>query len=352
MPQFYSPLAFLLVLVILVILVLRRFITKQSNIKYSDIHNFTGCKTGWRTRLLWLPLFLRVLCLLFLIIAIARPREGTELSNVSTEGVAMQLVVDRSSSMDEPMIYQGRQITRFQAVQMVIEDFVNGDGKDLKGRPGDMIGLITFARYPDTVCPLVHSHNILADFVEQSDTVKYKQEDGTAIGDAIALAAARLFEAEKQLSETSEKLIGEKVADSFKIKSKVIILLTDGVNNSGDTTPAEAVELAKKWGIKIYAVGIGSNVRSSSVFDMMTRANIDEALLNSIAQKTGGFYARADSPEALKEIYEKIDKLEKTEITALAYYDYAEKFEIFAVAALALLLLETILSTTLLRRTS
>ncbi|ARN56678.1 vWA domain-containing protein [Sedimentisphaera salicampi] len=349
--EFHSPLAFLLFGVLFLLLVWKRLRggKQKSFISYSDISIFSGCGTGWRTRLAWLPDFLRAACLVLLVFAAARPREGTELSNVSTEGVAMQLVVDRSSSMNEPMVYEGQKISRFDTVKMVIEDFITGGKGNLEGRRGDMIGLVSFARYPDTLCPLVLTHNILIDFLKQSETVKYKQEDGTAIGDAVALAAARLQQAETQISETSEKLTGQEVSNNFEIKSKVIVLLTDGMNNAGERTPEEAAELAKKWGIKIYAVGIGSNMPQRSIFDI-ARAKIDERLLNSIADKTGGFYARADSPKQLREIYEKIDRLEETEIKSVAYYNYAEKFQPFALAAFAALLLEIILRTTLLRK--
>ncbi|AQQ09528.1 von Willebrand factor type A domain protein [Sedimentisphaera cyanobacteriorum] len=349
--EFHSPLAFLLLAAVFLLLVWKRLRGRKqkSFLRYSDLSVFANCGTGWRSRLIWLPDFLRWVCLVLLVFAAARPREGTELSNVSTEGVAMQLVVDRSSSMNEPMVYKGQKISRFDAVKMVIEDFIKGGKGNLKGRSGDMIGLVSFARYPDTLCPLVLTHSILIDFLKQSETVKYKQEDGTAIGDAIALAAARLQEAEKQISQTSEKLTGEELSNDFKIKSKAVILLTDGMNNAGERTPEKAAQLAEEWGIKIYAVGIGSNMPQRSFFNI-GRAQINERLLNSIAEKTGGFYARADSPKQLREIYEKIDRLEKTEIKSVAYYNYAEKFEPFAMAAFAALLLEIILRTTLLRK--
>ncbi|MGE4285525.1 MAG: VWA domain-containing protein [Phycisphaerae bacterium] len=345
--EFQYPWFFLLLIPIALAVCVRIFLRRTTRITYSDISHFSDCPVPWRVRLLWLPSFFRVLALVLLVCAIARPRMGTELSNVSTEGVAMQLVVDRSSSMNEPMIYHGMRITRYDAVKMVMRDFILGDGERLAGRKGDMIGLVTFARYPDRLCPLVHSHNILVDFVEQSKTVEIKEEDGTAIGDALALAAAALNQAEEDIAKSASQITGEET-EQFKIKSKVIVLLTDGVNNQGEMQPADAARLAADWGIKIYSIGIGSNI-NKGIFDMLGGNGIDEKLLSDISTLTNGFYARADSPEALKSIYERIDKLEKTEIKAVAYYDYSEKFEPFAFAALAALMIEIFLRSTILR---
>ena len=135
----------------------------------------------------------------------------------------------------------------------------------MHGRGSDLIGLITFARYADTKCPLVHSHNVLTELLKKTEIVNLRSEDGTAIGDAIALAAARLQKAEEEIQQRKSQLasLGENISDSdergFKIKSKAIVLLTDGINNVGQYDPRQAAELAKEWGIKIYTIGIGSN---------------------------------------------------------------------------------------------
>ncbi len=354
MTEFHNPWAFALLAIIPIVLLLMRFKSKPA-VRYSSKLFFEGCKPGWRVRLRPLLLLLRLLCIVLIIVSIARPRKGTKLSNISTEGVAMQIAVDRSSSMNEKMAYKGEAKSRFDVVKIVLEDFIRGDDDQLGGRAGDLIGLVTFARYPDTTCPLVHSHSILLDFMRQMDTVRVKSEDGTAIGEALQLAAARLQKAEEQISENNRKLSnspdGESASPEFEIKSKAIVLLTDGINNRGDVTPQQASELAAEWGIKIYAVGIGSNTRRTlGGIPIPTGSQIDERTLRSVAEATGGFYARADSAEALKQIYQKIDELEKTEIKAVDYYEYAEQFQPLTLAALFILLAEILLSCTVFRK--
>ncbi len=354
MPQFQNPWAFALLLLIPVVLVLLRW-KRRAAVRFSSKMFFDGCRKGWRVRLRPVLIIIRIICIILIIVSIARPRKGTKLSNVSTEGVAMQIVVDRSSSMNEQMEYMGKQLTRFDVVKLVLEDFIKGDGKQIKGRAGDMIGLVTFARYPDTICPIVHGHGILLDFMHQTETVKIREEDGTAIGEAVALAAARLDQAEKQITENNRKLaaasFGKALGPEFTIKSKVMILLTDGINNSGDITPQEAAKLAADWGIKIYAIGIGSDgFQYFGGMRIPVSSQLDEAMLNAMAQATGGFYARANSADALRQIYAKIDSLEKSRVDAVDYYEYAEQFEPFIFAALALLALEILLSCTVLRK--
>jgi Ca-activated chloride channel family protein len=295
-------------------------------------------------------------------LALARPRKGTVLSEISTEGVAIEAVVDRSSSMRAEMAYGGQKLNRLQVVKKVLADFVAGDNKGLKGRTGDLIGLITFAGYADTVCPLVLSHNVVNEFLKQTEIVTLRSEDGTAIGDGIALAAARLKKAEEELQQRNASLgIGgqgdeEATRSGFEIKSKVIILLTDGQNNRGDYDPLEAAELAKKWGIKVYTIGIGSGQAFQTVqtplgtYRMPTQDDLDEKLLEDIAEKTGGFYSRADDAAALRDVVERIDALEKTEVTSAQYTQYAEHFGRWTMPALVLLVLEMLASCTIFRK--
>jgi Ca-activated chloride channel family protein len=268
----------------------------------------------------------------------------------------MEIVVDRSSSMKAQMNFEGEKLDRLEVSKLVLKDFVGG-GEELKGRPQDLIGLITFARYADTTCPLVHGHNVLLEFLANTKcAVGRSNEDGTAIGDALALAGARLKKAEEEIIARNKKLrknaaeIGDKQADEFKIKSKVIILLTDGVNNVGEYNPLQAAQLAKEWGIKVYTIGIAPMVSRNDIFSMMRGGGVDEQLLKQIAQVTGGFYARAASGEDLLKIYNEIDKLEKTEVKSLEYVSYAEQFDKFALAGLILLGLEVLLGCTVFRK--
>jgi Ca-activated chloride channel family protein len=358
--QWYTPWALLLLLTVPLLgyVLLRK--KRTAAVKFPSLIDMRNCPISWRLRLRPALVVARLLCLALLILALARPRKGTVLSEISTEGVAIQAVVDHSGSMRAEMAYEGEKLNRLEVVKRVLADFVEGDEKDLRGRTGDLIGLITFARYADTVCPLVLSHNVLTEFLKQTEIVTLRSEDGTAIGDAIALAAARLKKAEEELARRNAQLgFGgetEGSGNSFEIKSKAIILLTDGQNNRGDYDPLEAAELAKKWGIKIYTVGIGSAQSFQTVttmlgtFRMPTRDELDEGLLEDIARKTGGFYSRADDAEALRDIVKKIDALEKTEVRSVQYTQYAEHFGRWTLPALVLLVLEMVAGCTVFRK--
>ena len=355
MEIFASPLALILLLFLPLLVWVSRVIGNRSGLKFSDVGSLKQLPASWRVKLRPCLKVLRFLCLIFLVVALARPRKGVSVSKVSVDGVAINLVVDRSSSMQETMNYKGKETSRFDISKKVIGDFVKGDGESFKGREGDLIGLITFARYPDTTCPLVQSHDVLIEFLRQTKLVQLRSEDGTAIGEAVALAGARLQNSEKQILENNKKLNitsrGESEPD-FTIKSKIIILLTDGVSNVGDIQPIEAAKMAKEWGIKIYTIGIGSDESKNRFgnFAFPRGAGLDETLLKEMAEMTGGFYSRADNPSELEEIYEKIDKLEETEIKSISYTDFSEKFSILAVAALWLLGAEIFLSCTVLRK--
>ena len=284
------------------------------------------------------------------------------MSDISTDGVAIEAVVDHSGSMQTEMDYYGDKLNRLEVVKKVLSDFIEGDKKDLKGRSSDLVGLISFARYADTKCPLVHSHNVLLEFLKKTEIVKIRSEDGTAIGDAIALGAARLQKAEEEIQQRRAQLVssGEKISDAdqsgFKIKSKVIILLTDGINNAGQYDPLEAAELAKKWGIKIYTIGIGSSQAYTTIqtalgtYKMPTGQQLDERLLEAIAEKTGAFYGRADDAKSLRNIVEKIDELEKTEVKSVQYTQFAEHFGPWTLTALLVLAAEILASCTVFRK--
>jgi Ca-activated chloride channel family protein len=250
-------------------------------------------------------------------------------------------------------------LNRLEVVKRVFADFVKGNDREFKGRRGDMVGLVTFARYPDTTCPLVQNHEVLTQFLKKTQLARSQSEDGTAIGDAVALAAARLYKAEEELKRRNAAALGGEDSEEpeFKIKSKVMVLLTDGNNNCGKYDPLEAAALAKKWGIKIYTIGVGGQ---QSFVTMQTPLGtyklpamgqeLDERPLRAMADLTSGFYARADDAEALKRICEKIDELEKTKVTSVQYTQYAERFSVWAWVALAALALEILASCTIFRK--
>lgn len=314
-------------------------------ITFSSLHALQSLPTPLRARLAHLPSILRLAALALIIIAAARPQLGLGRVESSTDAVAIQILVDRSSSMSEPMPYDGRVVTRLDAVKAVLREFVLGNNRDLPGRPNDLIGLITFAAFPETVCPLVTDHDALVTLADELQTARPRSpDDGTAIGDAIALAAARLKRAEEDFANSARSTDNS----SLRIKSKAIILLTDGRQTAGEQQPEEAAQLAAQWGIKVYTVGIGSAPAASPF--MILSPGIDEPTLKRVASITGAQYGSADNASALRAVYAQINALERTTINTVEFTDYDERFTPFAAAGLAALLLQHLLAATLLRR--
>jgi Ca-activated chloride channel family protein len=356
--NFATPWAFLLLLILPVIIY--RYFSKSAfkvrtgKIQFSSTKQAGLAGASLRQKLIHLPFLLRILVLVLLIIGLARPQEGVEKIFDISKGVAIEVVVDRSSSMSAEMKFDGERLNRLEVAKKVFLEFVKGNKGDLRGRPNDLIGLITFARYADTACPLTLAHGPLAEFIEPVQLVKRKSEDGTAIGDAIALAAARLQTAEETIKK--QALLTGADEPSYEIKSKIIILLTDGEQTAGKRTPLEAAELAKQWGIKIYAIGIGGQDAMMQIKTLFgTRLipsgrGLDQQTLKKLADVTGGLFRMADNGDALRSIYKEIDELEKSEIESVRYVDYREQFSSFVLLALVLLALDVVLRCTFLRR--
>lgn len=304
-----------------------------------------------RQRLMHLPFVLRLLSLTLLVLALARPQAGLEKVQETSQGVAIEMVVDHSGSMGAEMAFDGRSMTRLDVVKQVFAEFVNGNGRDLAGRPSDLIGMISFARYADTICPLTLGHGALAGFLDTIHLVPQDSpENRTAIGDAIALAAARLQTAEETLARQSGA-----AASAYTIKSKIIILMTDGQNNIGRHTPEAAAALAKGWGIKIYTIGVGGEdvVKIQTLLGtrmVRTGEGVDRQTLAALAESTGGIFRLAEDGKGLRAVYQEIDQLEKSEVETVRYIDYKEYFWLFAVAAFGLLVMEIVLHCTVLRR--
>lgn len=283
-----------------------------------------------RARLAFVPPLLLAGSIVSLSIALAGPRIGNRSSRLSKDGIAIMMVVDVSGSMRALDLSDGeRERDRLTAVLDVFADFVSGVG-DLPGRPNDAIGLVSFARYADSRCPLTLDHDTLVRIARSLEIVEDRAEDGTAIGDGLGLAVERLRES--------------------KARSRVVILLTDGVSNAGSDTPAAAAALARKAGIKVYTVGAGTNglapVRVEDPFGRsvlrQVPVEIDEATLRAIADETGGHYFRATDAEGLREVYAAIDRLERTSFEEDRLREFAEHYDVplaigLVLAALALL---------------
>jgi Ca-activated chloride channel family protein len=323
----------------------------RTSISVAAVEQWSGEAAG-RARFLWIPVFLRRAAIILLILAMARP-QGGETHNVEvTEGIAIQLLVDISSSMsinaEGP---QGGRLSRMEVTRELVERFIVGDGDKLQGRPNDLIGLITFARYADTRSPLTFGHDALVQIVRSLRIQERPNEDGTAIGDAIALAAARL----KQMEELRHR---RDHIDIEAIQSKVIILLTDGENNSGSHLPLEAAGLAKAWGCRIYAISLGDTVDAlggrrdeSSDGSGSATLSASDRILEIIARETGGIFRRAHDYESLAAVYAEIDRLETTEMATRSLDRVADFFWLPLAAGFLMLTFSLILEATWLRVT-
>lgn len=276
-------------------------------------------------RLRSLPTILRVGALVLGILALARPQDRNVVEERYAEGVDIMLVLDTSTSMRA----QDFSPNRFEAARDVAAGFI-------RGRSSDRIGLVVFAAKAYTQTPLTLDYDFLLRMLDEVEIGMI--EDGTAIGTAIAMAANRLRES--------------------SATSKVLILLTDGQNNRGEIDPVTASEVAETVGVRIYSIGVGAYGEAPFLFDdpfggqrrRMVPVEIDEDMLTSIAERTGGRYFRATNKQALRDIYEEIGELEKTRIEEHAYTDYTERYAFFLWPAFGLLLLEVLLANTRLRR--
>ena len=349
--RFESPWIFLLLTIIPLLAWMKYGMRGRGSVIFSSVSDVKKSGRSVRQAFSFLPGLFRILALVLLLTALARPQSGMEQIREISNGIAIEMVIDRSGSMGTEMNYGGKTMNRLDVVKRVFSDFVLGDGKELSGRNNDLVGMIAFARYPDTICPLTLAHGAFPAFLKTIKLVKTREEDVTAIGDAIALAAARLKKVDETIARQREK--GEK---AYHIKSRVIILLSDGENNYGRRSPLEAAEIASEWGIKIYAIAIGGGETTTSIktpfgvykMPVGSRVNTDE--LEAIAEKTGGFFRQAGDAGALKEIYREIDKLERSEIESVRFMDYKEMFHWPLLAGLFLIGVEILLTSTVFRK--
>ena len=270
------------------------------------------------------PFLLRILALVMIVLAIARPRSSEEFSKVDTEGIDIVLAMDVSTSM------LARDFTpdRVSASKDIAIEFISQ-------RPSDRMGIVVFAGESFTQCPLTKDRATLINLMKEVETGLI--EDGTAIGNGLATAVARMKDSDA--------------------KSRVVILLTDGVNNSGEVSPKMAAEIAKTYGIRVYTIGVGKE--GMAPYPVMTpwgvqvqnmKVEIDEALLKEIAESTGGRYFRATDNTKLAEIYSEINKMEKAKTSVDTFPVYEELFGTYVFWALLALMLELLLNWFVIRR--
>ncbi len=326
--QFQDPWLFLL-LAIIPLLIYRTLKNRPATLHFSSLDSLKTLHRKGVNFLAATPLILRCLAIALLVTALARPQEGRKSTEILSAGVDILLAIDTSGSMRAMDFEKNNQpVDRLTVVKNVVSEFIDS-------REFDRMGMVVFGNEAFTQCPLTLDHDILHSFLNKLQIGV--AGDSTAIGSAIGISVKRLKDLES--------------------KSKVIILLTDGRNNSGNITPFQAAEIAKTYGIKIYTVGVGTQGQApfpmSTPFGqkmLMQRVAIDEDSLKKIAEQTGGRYFRATDSDSLKQIYAQIDSLEKSEVKWIDHSEYRELFPLFLIPALLLVLTEMVLTQTRLRR--
>lgn len=288
-------------------------------IKFSTIEGFRRTKPSLRVKFLHLPFGLRVFGIILIIIALARPQSSSSEKQIETEGIDIVIALDISGSM----LAEDFKPNRLEAAKKITEKFIDE-------RQNDRIGLVIFSAKSFTQCPITIDHTVLKNLLKQIKSGLI--EDGTAIGMGLATAVDRLKDS--------------------KAKSRVIILLTDGINNTGIISPLTASEMAKAFGIRVYTIGVGTLGKAPYPFQtpfgiqyMNVDVEIDEALLKDIAQSTGGKYFRATNNKALESIYNEIDRMEKTKIKQTVFTTFTEEFFPFLLIGTIAIFLELLLRT-------
>lgn len=319
--EFRQPWMLLLALAAIPVYLLAR--RAPGRLLFSSFLLLPGGTRSWRTRFAWVPDALLALAVAALAVSLAGPRVGERFTRIEREGIAIMMVIDVSGSMQAlDLSTDEQERTRLDAVLDVFGDFVLG-GSGLPGRPDDAIGLIRFARYADTACPLTLDHTNLTNIAGGLEIVTQRSEDGTAIGDALGLAVERLRES--------------------PARSRIVLLLTDGVNNAGVESPAAAAQLAGAQRVKVYTIGAGTTglapIRVKDPFTgrsvlQPVQVEVDEKTLEEIAEQTGGRFFRATDADALRRVYEEIDRLERTRITEERTRQYHEYYAIWLAAGL------------------
>jgi Ca-activated chloride channel homolog len=297
----------------------------QADIQIPAISTFQGIKKSFRVYLRHVPVILRMLACALLIVILARPQSTNRWQNESVEGIDIMLALDISGSM----LAGDFTPNRIEASKDVAASFISG-------RPDDRIGIVLFGGESFTQCPLTTDHQVLINLLQEVN-VGIIENQSTAIGLGLSNAVKRLKDSEA--------------------KSRVVILVTDGVNNAGSVDPLTAAEIARTFGIRVYTIGVGTHGTApypfrdafNNIIYRQMEVKIDEDILRKISEMTNGAYFRATNNLKLKQIYSEIDQLEKSIINVKHYSRKYEEFRIFAFAALVLLTLEILFRITVLR---
>lgn len=296
---------------------------KSPTVQISSTDSFARIRPTWKSRIINLPLFCRLLAFVFLIVALARPQSSSSSSNVTTEGISIVIALDISASM----LAEDFKPNRIESAKKVAQQFIDG-------RPNDLIGLVIFSGESFTQCPITSDHSVLRNVLK--DVEPGMLIDGTALGEGLATAVNRVKDA--------------------KTKSKVVVLITDGVNNSGAIPPTTAGEIAKTFDVRVYSIGVGTKGMAPYPFKtpfgiqyQNMEVQIDEALLNQVAQNTDGKYFRATGNKALESVFREIDRLEKSKIEVTEFNRYTDEYLPYAIIAFVLIFCELIFRYTILK---
>ena len=322
----YPRLLWLLVIPLLLVLhyIFVELSERRPHLRVSTSVPWTAGRRSFMSVLRHVPFVLRIFALAMIVVAIARPRSSEEMERVDTEGIDIVLAMDVSTSMLARDLTPDRiSASKDIAIEVIAQ------------RPTDRMGIVVFAGESFTQCPLTTDRATLINLMKEVQTDLI--EDGTAIGNGLATAVARMKDSDA--------------------KSRVVILLTDGVNNRGEISPQMAAEIAKTYGVRVYTIGVGKE--GMAPYPVMTpwgvevqnvKVEIDEALLSEIAESTGGRYFRATDNTKLSEIYSEINKMEKARTTVDSFPVYKELYGRFALLALLAILLELVFNWFVIRR--
>lgn len=347
--RFSEPLWFVAIVPVLVLFWGQQWRwNRRAAVRYSSLDLFEDVPKTWTQRIHAVLPWFRCFGWIAIVIALARPQQGLQEYRVDTEGIAIVMCLDRSGSM-LAMDFQldGQRVNRLEVVKQVFRNFVAGD-RLLTGRPNDLIGLVVFGGFAESLAPLTLDHDALIDVLETVEIAEpirdargaivnqafLAEEQSTAIGDAVTLAVDRLQDA--------------------PARSKVIILLSDGENTAGVVEPLQAAEAARQFGIKVYTIGVGTTgyapfpaetlFGQSILVDRLVK--LDEETLKMLAERTGGQYFAAQDADTLTRVYQAIDALEKSVSNGLLYTEYRELYRWWLIPAILLLVTEIVLTRT------
>jgi Ca-activated chloride channel family protein len=402
-PEFNNPHAFWLLLLIPVYLICLRRHRRTCAVRYPSVHNLKRLPRSFRQRCRFCLPMMRIVSLVLLIVVLARPMRAVEVQKLPSEGIGIGILIDRSASMGDPngkLMFNGKLEFRFDIATTVLKQFIEGDGAEMKGRPNDLIGLVSFATYPRTDFPFSLDRTSLLNVVDNLEAEKFFLDElgrptndqnkaarvqdrrgrvrlqhnpmqMTSLKSAIEYTTNKMVLLEEDLQRPTEDL------RKYDLKSKVMILLTDGeptvADNRGarDFPDEETIKTLIDEGIKVYFIQVLARERYRELADgtiQVTKPrglglfgslsiNQDQALVNQaieearkLARRTGGEHFLAASGDEIRTIYERIDELERSDVGARAVFTHEERFRPYLLMAMALIMGEVALALTWLRR--